>query len=578
MVWRAKNLERRGEKSSAKQGGGGFLSRLWGSAWVKAVLALVVLGAVGVGAAVMYVARHAEPILRKRVVETLAARFHSPVELDHLEISVMQGLEVKGTGLRILYLAGPTQPDKNPNAPPMISVKEFTFRTILRDLFRSPTRVGLVHVEGLELHIPPGQAREEMFGQGKGEKSQPKIALLVDKIVVDDAKVSIETTQAGKEPMEFDVKHVVLTDVGSAQPFVYEATLTNPKPVGEIHAVGHFGPWQGEMPRQTPIDGEYSFSHADLNTIKGLGGMLSSTGHFVGVLGRITIDGTTETPDFSLDVSDHPLALHTTFHAYVDGTTGDTTLDPVVGTLGHSTIVARGKVVKIDGQGHDIDLTTSVPKGRVEDLLALGMKSWPPALRGNVTVAAKLHIPPGKERVARKIQLSGAVKVMQAEFTNPTLQDKIDSLSMRAQGKAQDSGAAGSDRKAEVASQVSTDFTLDHGQMSFGNVDYRMPGAEIVLHGAYAMDGNAYEFMGHVRTQATMSEMTTGWKSALLKPFNKLLEKNGAGVELPIEIHGAGSDVHFGLAFNKKDETKEQMRSEVKAEGKLLKAAPAKQK
>jgi len=47
--------------------------------------------------------------------------------------------------------------------------------------------------------------------------------------------------------------------------------------------------------------------------------------------------------------------------------------------------------------------------------------------------------------------------------------------------------------------------------------------------------------------QATLSELNTGWKSGLLKPFNKLFEKEGAGTFVPITITGTGSDPHFKL-------------------------------
>jgi hypothetical protein len=52
-----------------------------------------------------------------------------------------------------------------------------------------------------------------------------------------------------------------------------------------------------------------------------------------------------------------------------------------------------------------------------------------------------------------------------------------------------------------------------------------------------------------VRTQATASQMTTGWKSLLLTPFDKLLKKNGAGLELPIKVSGTRSTYDLGLDF-----------------------------
>jgi len=52
-----------------------------------------------------------------------------------------------------------------------------------------------------------------------------------------------------------------------------------------------------------------------------------------------------------------------------------------------------------------------------------------------------------------------------------------------------------------------------------------------------------------VRTQATASQMTTGWKSLLLSPFDRMLKKNGAGVELPIKVTGTRSTYDLGLDF-----------------------------
>ncbi len=155
----------------------------------------------------------------------------------------------------------------------------------------------------------------------------------------------------------------------------------------------------------------------------------------------------------------NPVPLETTFHAYVDATNGDTTLAPVNATLLHSHFIAQGTVVNIHGKGHDINLTVTMPHGRIEDLLQLAMKSQPPIMRGNVVLNARLHIPPGNVRVIQKILLAGTVHIQEVEFTNPKLQDRIDSLSMRAQGHPSDSKAAGSDLKPEVASQMTVDFS-----------------------------------------------------------------------------------------------------------------------
>ena len=557
----------------------------WRETWVRAVAAGTLVCVLALGILAEYVARHAEPVLRDSVVLTLEQRFHSPVELDQLHISAAEGLEVRGDGLRILYLTGPTQPE-NPQGPggqppvqptvnPMLSIKQFRFHTSLRGLLHLRTRIETVYVEGMELHIPPHSisttAKPEASAAAKPEASkQPTIAMVVNKIVCKDAQLVIETTKPGKLPLRFDIRNLVLRDVGASQPLVYAADLIIPKPIGRVRADGHFGPWQGDDPRATPIDGDYTFDHADLGSIHGLRGTLSSTGHYAGELGYLTVDGTTETPDFALDLSGHALPLHTSFHAYVDGTTGDTTLAPVQARLRNSTFTATGAVVRVrdpaNGKmGHDIALDVTMPQGRIEDLLELGMKTQPPVMRGNVAMRTKVHVPPGPQRVAEKLQLAGTLSIQGIEFSNAKWQDRVDDLSLRAQGKPQEVKVAGSDGRPEVASRMSVNFVLANSMVKLSSLVYQVPGAQALLNGVYSMDGNIFEFEGHVRTDAKASQMVTGWKSALLKPFDKFLEKNGAGVQLPVAIHGVKSDVSFGLALHGADETPDQIAADLRA-------------
>ncbi len=113
----------------------------------------------------------------------------------------------------------------------------------------------------------------------------------------------------------------------------FDATLVNPKPKGEIQSSGEFGPFHEDSPGDTPVKGDYTFDHADLSTLKGIAGILSSTGQYQGTLDNIVVNGETDTPDFRIRISGHPVPLHTKFHAIVDGTNGDTVLDPVDATI-----------------------------------------------------------------------------------------------------------------------------------------------------------------------------------------------------------------------------------------------------
>jgi hypothetical protein len=68
--------------------------------------------------------------------------------------------------------------------------------------------------------------------------------------------------------------------------------------------------------------------------------------------------------------------------------------------------------------------------------------------------------------------------------------------------------------------------------------------------------------------------MVTGWKSALLTPFDALFKKNGAGLQLPISISGTNGDVKFGLAMHGVEETPEQIESDIKAQRQAQTASP----
>ena len=502
-----------------------------------------------------YLRAHADTILRDRLVASLSARFNSPVTLDSLHLDTTNGVHVTGTGLKILYLAGPTKPDKDQtDAPPMVSVDSFEFQTDFKALLEPTTRIVTVFVKGAQLHIPPhGPQHIPRVMDGPKKTSQPRISLVVDKIVCTDSRLTIETSKPGKLPLVFDIANITLTDVGASKPFVYDAALKNPRPAGDIHSTGHFGPWQSDDPRETPIDGDYQFTNADLGSFKGIAGTLSSTGKFYGKLSHINVDGQTDTPDFRLDISDHPVPLHADFHAVVNGTTGDTTLTEVVARLQKTIIHASGSVVRVGEAatgvtGHDTELTVAIGQGRIEDLLTLATKTSPAVIAGFVSVRQKLSIPPGKETVAKRMKLGGTFTVKQATFGNPAMQQKIDEMSMRAQGHPK---AANAQDATLVQSTMTGEFTQAQAVMDFSDLEYAMPGAVIKMKGQYKLEGNAFDFKGVVRTDATASQMTTGWKSMLLKAVDPLLKKNGAGLEVPITVSGTKSAPKFGVDMGK---------------------------
>jgi hypothetical protein len=322
------------------------------------------------------------------------------------------------------------------------------------------------------------------------------------------------------------------------------------------------------------VSGNYRFDHADLGGFKGIAGMLNSTGHYLGTLRSIIVDGVTDTPDFQLTKFGTPMPLRTSFHATVDGTDGDTWLDPVDATLGQSHFTARGQIVRMkiaDPQsqpgsqsegsgdsgaeavspfrgGHDIALNINVDRARIEDFLRLTSHSGSPLLTGAVTVKAKLHIPPGAIPVQERLQLAGNFALDKALFTSTKIQDRIKQLSLRGQGRPNDVKTTD---PATIDSTMRSDFKMAGGVVTLPNLNYSVPGAVIQLKGTYGMEGGALDFAGSAKLQATVSEMVGGWKGMLLKPADRFFKKNGAGTEVPIRIGGTREDPTFGVEFNR---------------------------
>ncbi len=545
--------------------------------WATALLVFVVIA---LGIAAQIALNRAEPMLRARVVETLATRFDSRVELEQFHVSVIRGFEVEGEGLR-LY------PRRFAATQPLIAVAKFYFRLSWLGILRTPMHVGDVTVEGMAINIPPkdqrraqavnapaqapseaGAAGQPAFAQtgaaqprkdqGQGQ-SKSGIKMVVDEVTIMNTRLLIGTSKPGKLPLDFEMSRITLHSVGPGKPMKFEATLVNPKPKGDIQSSGYFGPFLEESPGDSPVWGDYTFRHADLATFRGIGGILSSTGKYEGRLNHIIVDGQAAVPDFRLSTGNHPMPLHTVFHAIVDGMTGDTYLQPVQAQLAHSHFTVNGSVVKAPDvrggpHGHTITLDVVMNDARIEDFLRLAVRTDPPVLHGKLRMKARLLLPPGDVPVTDKLHLTGNFDVSGAYFGTDKVQQKINLLSRLGLGhpKDPDYHVSQPQPESDAPAEVKSDFTLADSRMSFPNLHFGVPGAEIDMVGVYTLDGSKFDFHGQAKLQAHPSQMMTGWKSMLLKLADPFFAKQGYGTVVPIQVSGTKSEPHFGLDFGYK--------------------------
>jgi hypothetical protein len=517
-------------------------SRWW---WIGTIALLLLIG---FGLTANILISHAEPILRSRVIETLESRYHSRVEIAGFHVWIAGPLEVSGEGLKIY---GDTDPNiHQPGYQPIIEIGEFRFQTGLLSLLHSPMHIRTVQLKGLVLNIPPAGERRQMK-----EVSGAKIKIFVDEFISENARLIINTSRSDKLPLEFDIGSLKMTDIGPGQPMHFDATLVNPKPIGDISSSGLFGPWQADLPRETPVQGSYSFSNADLGTIKGIGGILSSTGEYTGTLGNIVVHGETDTPDFRLAISGHPVPLHTEFHAIVDGTSGNIFLRPVNAKMLNSSFTATGSVIRVkDPRGHRVVLDVAIGNARIEDLLKLGVRTDPPIMTGEIRSKTRLELLPGDPDIVERLRLVGNFHVSGAHFTKPKIQGKLDALSLRSQGKLklmQDDVRGGI--VDNVQSDLSGVFNLKSGTLSFSRLHFQVPGTNVDMTGDYGLDGKTFDFHGKARLDAKLSQMVSGWKALALKPVDPFFSKHGE-TEIPVKITGTESEPHFGLDFGHHDD------------------------
>jgi hypothetical protein len=431
------------------------------------------------------------------------------------------------------------------DVPPMFAMKHFAFDVDLGNLFTKSKTVPRVVIDGMEVNIPPKGERPKLeagssTANGTEETQGDSPNVLIEEVLLTNSMISILPKDRKKTPLQFDLHRVRLQSAGTNVAMKYEAELTNAKPPGEIVSQGTFGPWVKGEPGDTPLDGAYKFEKADLGVFKGIAGILNSTGQFKGTLDSIGVRGEASVPDFRLKKPGNPVPLYTRFEVLVDGTNGNTILQPVHGVLGKTSFTTSGGVIKNPSDAHrTISLDVSMPNGNLPDLLRLAMKGKP-FMEGIVMLETKIVIPPLSGKVKEKLQLDGRFELSQGKFLRSTIQDQIDTLSRRAQGQPKNQEID------EVVHQMNGVFQLENEVMTFKSLSFAVPGAGVDLSGSYDLDADMLDFHGALKLQAKVSQTMSGWKRIVLKPIDPFFSKQGAGTFLRIKVEGPADKPKFG--------------------------------
>jgi hypothetical protein len=526
------------------------LSRRGASVLAAAALVLLILLSLPIAV---------EPRIRQRLMQAVGERFESEVHVQSLNVSLFPLPRISGRGLVLRH-------KHRTDVPPLVTIASFSGDADLFGLLSDPVRVSHVHLEGLEINVPPGgmslndESDNADHTDGPGESGTPVTSGTRDSSGVDDdhdtsplivghlqsehAVLRILRRKPGKAPRVFEIGQLDMTDVGADHAWPFRANLTNPTPPGRIQTEGSFGPWDAEEPSHTALAAAYRFENADLGVFDGLAGILESSGSFRGVLERIEVDGTTTVPAFTLADVGNSMPLRTQFHSIVDGTNGNTLLQPVDAMLGATKIHAVGGVIERDGEhGRSVQLDIVIDAGRLEDVLRLAVKGPQPPMTGVVNLKAKLLLPPGDRDVPQKLQLDGHFSVDSAEFAKARVQGKVDAFSTKARGVKDDT-------PDPVVSNFQGTFRMRDGAIHFSNVTFAMPGARVSVDGRFLMDSEALDFHGTVRLDAKLSQLTTGVKSFFLRIVDGLFRHDDITI-VPIAIGGTADKPAVHLDFRK---------------------------
>jgi hypothetical protein len=484
-----------------------------------ALLLIVAAAAVCVG---LLLWSHWWPFEPSSVIKNLQEASDSQVQIGNFQRTYFPHPGCILTDVRFLH---------GGNAAPLITVEKLTIEgSYLGILARHINRIT---AQGMHVLIPA-------FGSGQTFHTT-RSSLTVGEIVADGATLDFASHDRSSQPLRFEIHEGSFSDVGWSGPLTYRLKLHNPNPPGEITATGKFGVWDENNPAQTPVSGVYQLEHADLSIYRGIAGLLSSNGKFTGNLGHIDISGTTDTPDFEVTMGRHPTRLITEFTAYVDATHGDTFLQRVDAHFRKTRVIAKGSIAKsANGNGKTtlIELSTT---GRIEDVLGLFVKKARAPMSGEVTLRAKVKLPPGDDPFLERVVLEGRFGIDNGEFSQPATQEGVNKLSAGARGEKESSDPE------TALNDLTGQVTLHGGTAKFGDLSFGVPGASARLNGTYNVISHKIDLRGQMQVETKISNTTSGAKAFLLKMMDPFFKKRKRGEILPVRISGSYESPSFGL-------------------------------
>lgn len=504
--------------------------------WIKALAAAGVLCAIAAGALAYYF-----PFSRKTVSESLLESFPGELKIDRFKVLYFPhpGCVAEGVAFRLQ--------SSSPAVPPLVTIRKLTIQSSYLNFLVRPHFVSRIELDGLRVNVPlPMDAGS--LGSGHGTS-----VITIGEVIAHDAVLEV-VRHDDKTPLQFDIHDLSLESVSAKSGASYRVDLRNPEPPGEIHSTGHIGPFQSGDFAETPASGEYSFDRADLSVFNGIAGVLSSKGKFAGSLGNLDVEGGADIPNFEVVRSGHALSLRTRFVLAVDATNGDVAIKNLTAMRGRTNIAVTGSVAhRDDMHGKFTSLNFTVRDGHIEDLLAIFVTGHehPSPLAGQTNLTAQVSVPPRGEQLLEELALKGDFDISDGHFEKTTTKASADKFSAAASGEKKVTRAdpPPADSTESVPAQLRGHVVLRSAIATMTDVSLSIPGADANIHGTFNVISQKIDFHGTVRTNADLSQQTSGMKSLFAKVLDPFFQKKG-GTVVPVVMNGTYRDPHFGLDLN----------------------------
>lgn len=265
--------------------------------------------------------------------------------------------------------------------------------------------------------------------------------------------------------MTFRFRRLRLHDLSRTSAIRIEAEVASPHPPGTVEVSALFGPWKGVA---SPVSGSFTLKGADLSKYEALEGILTGSGKFQGSMAALGVKGQADLAGFRVRRKGPATAVRAEYAASVNGTTGETRLEPtdvhfLRTRLAVSGLIGRTTRLNFDGR-----------QSRIQDLIRVFASSDEPGMRGPVAFRARVVLPAGEAPFLRRVLLDGSFGIDDAQF-KPRIQDKMEKLSSRARGQDDDTPPS------DIDSDLEGHVRMRDGVARFDRVRLRVPGGAAEL-------------------------------------------------------------------------------------------------